>query len=199
MKEKFLKAIQLDCLFFLIANLIFNIISVLTTSTTTHLLKIGVSLIILLICTIISFLIVFFKKKKTKEITIFEKIIYNLGIYYTIFSILTNIFAYIFEEDNFWDIYTILIILAFSAIISLSNAFVKINSFLLSSITHFFVCGIFYYIVFVVKASLKGSNILISVAIYLLIFIISSVIYYFVFERKKKEAEKEISYTNMFN
>ena len=101
MKEKFLKAIQLDCLFFLIANLIFNIISVLTTSTTTHLLKIGVSLIILLICTIISFLIVFFKKKKTKEITIFEKIIYNLGIYYTIFSILTNIFAYIFEEDNF--------------------------------------------------------------------------------------------------
>lgn len=196
--KKFLRAIKLDCLIYSITTIILNLIAVFIASSTVNLLKIEASLIVLAICSLISFLIVYLNKKEVKEPTKTLSIINLSSIFYTIFSIVVNIFAYIFKIDNFWDIYSILIILVFSIILSIFVSFVRIKSYLLSTIVYFLVIGVFYCIIFIAKTGFKGSNILIVLGIYIAMFVLASVLYYFIFKAKEKQKDEEKSYDNMF-
>lgn len=202
MNKLFKRILNSTCLFYMISSFMLNFIIWLSyyNESQSRMLQIWANLVILFTCIIISTIVVYERRKKeanTKFLSIFASYV---GIIYTATSITVNIIQYIIKKENFWNGYTILIILLFAIVASLLILKVKFKSYLVASITNFFILGIFYYIIFVVKAGYtKGNSLLISLSIYFAIYAISAVIYYLTTKKKHKKENSEKTYNNLFS
>ena len=195
---KFLKRIlNFSCSSYMIISFIINI-SIWISSydkNQSRMLGIGANLIILLICLIISTIVLYKTRKKETNIKTF---VFTVGIIYTVISILVNIIQYIIKKENFWNGYTLLIILIFSIVVTLLGNVIK-KKFFIKSIVNFFVFGAFYYIVFIVKAGYtKGSSFIISIGIYVVIFSLYTITCYFINKNKQIKDNLKKDYNNVF-
>lgn len=201
MKKLFVRIINSSCLLFAILSFILNFIIWLSSKgNQSKMLRIGANLIILLLCTIICMIFEYRKRKKERKANDFNKLIFIGSIVYTLSFYLLNTTQYIIKQNNFWNGYSLLIIVLFSFIVSFLIVKVKIKNYFSSSLLSYFTVGIFYYIFYVVKANYgKGTFLIISLTIYTLIFIMCSVTYYLVIKRKQKVENTEQPYKNLFS
>lgn len=201
MNKLFKNFINLSCLFYTISSFIFNFIPWLFSKTNqSTMLKISANLIILVFCVIISTFITYKKRKKDKINNKKTSLLFLGCIIYTITFFVLNITQYIIQKNNFWNGYTLLINLLFSLVCSFLAYKVKFKSYLTTCVFNFFIIGIFYYIIFVVKAEYsKGNSLIISLGIYFIIFALSAFLYYLLINKKHKNKNSEKSYKNLFS
>ena len=200
MNKLFKNFINLSCLLYIISSFILNFLPWLfSKNNQSTMLKIWANFIILLFCMIISTVISCKNRKKEKIISKKASFIFYGCIIYTITFFILNITQYIIQKNNFWNGYTLLIILLFSLVCSLLAYNVKFKSYLTTCIFNFFIIGFFYYIIFVVKAEYsKGNSLIISLGIYFIIFALSAFVYYLLIKKKQKNKNSEKSYKNLF-
>ncbi len=202
MNKLFKRILYSTCLFYMISSFLLNFIIWLSSynENQSRMLEIWANILILFICLTVCSFVEYKKRKKeakTKSIVLFASI---TSIIYTLSTTLTNIVQYIIKRENFWNGYTLLILLVFSIVATFLILKLKVKSYLVASILNFFVVGIFYYIIFVVKADYtKGNSLLISISIYSVIYIASAIIYYLITKKKRKKQNSEKTYNNLFS
>ena len=196
-----LKIINTSCLIYTISSFILNFLPWLfSKKSQSTMLTIWANLIILIISVIVSVIIEYKLRKKEKNTSSLLKLVFLCSIIYTLSSYLLNITQYIIQKENFWNGYTLLILLLFSSVASFSIEKIKFKSYLVSSIFNFILIGIFYYIFYVVKAKFnEGNSALVSLGIYCGIYITSAIVYYLIVRKKKNQENSEKSYKNLFS
>ncbi len=189
------------CIFYTIFSLVLNFIPWLfSKNNQSNMLKIKANLIILLFCTIISIVIICIRSNKEINVKSKEKFYIFGSFIYTISFFILNITQYIIKKENFWNGYTLLIILLFGLVCSFLVYKFKFKNYLVASIFNFFVIGIFYYIIFVLKSEYSnGNSLIISLGVYFIIFTLSAFIYYLFIRKKHKIKNSEKSYKNLFS
>lgn len=202
MNKLFKRILNSTCLSYLISSFVLNFIIWLSSynENQSRMLEIWANLIILSICLIVSSIVVY--KRRKIEVTIRFIAIFTsyVGSIYTITSMIVNIIQYIIKKENFWNGYTLLILLLFAIVASFLILKIKIKSYLISSIVNFFILGIFYYIIFAVKAGYtKGNSLLISLGIYFAIYIVSAIAYYLITKKKRTKQNAEKAYKSLFS
>ena len=165
-----------------------------------RMLEIWANIIIFAICLIICSIVVYKRRKKEKSAKYIAHFASVTAIIYTLSTTVINIIQYIIKKENFWNGYTLLILLLFSIVSSFLMLKLKFKNYLVLSILHFFIIGIFYYIIFVVKAGYtNGNSLLISLSIYSVIYIASTIVYYLITKKKRKKQNSEKNYNNLFS
>ena len=199
MNKLFTKILFSTCLLYTICSFVINFVPWLfSENNSNRMLAIWANLIILLMCFIVCIIYGVKNKKKLKASK--HNFIYVFGAIYTLSSYLLNIIQYIIKKDNFWNGYTLLILMFFSLTCACLILKIKFKNYLVSSILNFFVIGFFYYIFFVVKTNYKNGNaLLISLGIYFVLFISIDVIYYLMITQKRKRINSEKTYKNLFS
>ena len=202
MSNIFKKIISSTCLSYTISSFILNFIVWISSHSInqSRMLEIWANILILLVCFFCCTIIECRKNKKEakpKFIVCFASI---SSVIYTFSTMVTNTVQYIIKQENFWNGYTLLILLLFSIIASFLILKIKIKSYLIASILNFFIIGIFYYIIFVVKAGfLKGNLLLISTSIYFIVYMASAVIYYLITKNNRKKQNSKKDYKSLFS
>ncbi len=202
MNKLFKKILYSTCLSYMISSFLLNFITWLFSykENQSRMLELWGNIIILFICLTICSIVEYKKRKKeanTKYIVPFASV---SAIIYTLSTTLTNIVQYIIKKENFWNGYTLLILILFSIVAAFLILKVKIKNYAVASILNFFVIGFFYYIIFVVKAGYtKGNSLLISLGIYLTIYIASAIIYYLISKKNSEKQNSKKSYNNLFS
>lgn len=202
MNTLFKRILKSTCLSYMISSFIINFVTWLFSynEQQSRMLEIWANIIIFAICLIICSIVVYKRRKKEKSAKYIAHFASVTAIIYTLSTTVINIIQYIIKKENFWNGYTLLIILLFSMVASLLILKIKIRGYLIASIFNFFVIGIFYYIIFVVKAGYtKGNSLLISISIYLAIYIASAIIYYLITKSKRKKQNSEKAYKSLFS
>jgi len=200
MSNLFKKIFGLTCIIYAFISIALNIIVWISNGMKGIMLKIGANIIILVICCIISSILSIKNRKKEKNNRfIFAYTLYVCSIY-TVSSFIVNVLQYIVKIENFWNGYTVLILLIFSLVSSFLILKIKFKNYLLSSIVYFFVLGIFYYILFIVKTGFsKGNTLLIVLGIYIIAFAIIDTLYYFLhYKRKRNNDNNNKAYNSLF-
>ena len=201
--NKFLKKIiNSTCISYAICSFILNLIVWLTSSkgNQSRMLGILTNLFILFACLVISIIVNYKKRKEEAFISSLLTFASYTGIIYTISSLVVNTIQYIIKVENFWNGYTLIILLLFSIVVSFLLLKAKFKSFLISLIVNFFIIGIFYYIIFVIKSGFtKGNSLLISLSIYFIVYSLSSFIYYLTVRKRIKKENSEKNYTSLFS
>lgn len=200
MNKIFAKITNLSCLSFMVLSFIINFTTwIFSENNSSRMLKIRANLLIFLVCFIVWTILIYKKRKKENFINVKIPLLFTCGIVYTLSFFLLNTTQYIIEIANFWDGYSLLLLLLFGFVSSLLIEKIKIKNYLLSSILNYIVVGIFYYIFYVVKANFKsGTSLLISIGIYTIIFTISAIVYYLVVAKKQTKENTEKEYKNLF-
>ena len=205
MKKFLAKTLNSSCLYFMISSFILNFIAwIFSENNHNRMLTIWANLLVFLICIIISIYICYKKRKKLSKTNFFENALCKYGIYksciiYVLTFFLLNITQYIIKVENFWNAYSILIIILFSIVASFLIIKVKFKSYLANSFINYFVIGIFYYIFYVIKANFNSGNAqLISIGIYTLLYIACAFTYYLIIAKKRCVKNSEENYKNLF-
>lgn len=190
----------LICLSYMATTFFANIITWATGSSSTTMLNIKVCVVFMLFSIAFGFLFAFLVATKKKKLPKIIKIFFDISISYTIFYIILNSFALITKKENFWDNYSLIAIMVFSIILVLMITNVRFNSYLMSSIIYFLIFGAFYTFIFVYKANyIKGTSLIISITVFLILFVAIDICYYFLTRNESKKKNKEKEYKSMFN
>ncbi|MBO5440523.1 MAG: hypothetical protein J6A53_07710 [Clostridia bacterium] len=202
MNTLFKRILKSTCLSYMISSFIINFVTWLFSynEQQSRMLEIWANIIIFAICLIICSIVVYKGRKKEKNAKYIAHFASVTAIIYTLSTTVINIIQYIIKKENFWNGYTLLILLLFSIVSSFLMLKVKFKNYLVLSILHFFIIGIFYYIIFVVKAGYtNGNSLLISLSIYSVIYIALTIVYYLITKKKRKKQNSEKNYNNLFS
>ena len=166
-------------------------------------LKIGGMFLILMISFIISAFVIVLRNEPPKFIQI-KILSYSAGIY-TLISMILNIFVQIIANtiyshpNKLWNVFSVIITLAFSIIISTLIIYFKPKSISVLLITYFFVIGIFYYLLTITFGGLgNGNRIIITLSIYIASFALISLIYLLIKAKKAKNQRDSMPYQKQF-
>ncbi|MBQ8545885.1 MAG: hypothetical protein IJ437_02965 [Clostridia bacterium] len=184
------------CVIFTIISLVFNCFySILLWPLLPN---IGVNLLTLLISFIPALIILLVRYKLKKPlINTKMKIVYSISVVYSSIFIIFNISTVFFKDV--WNLYTILIILLLSIIISIIRYYVPISNYLIKTIIYFIVLAIPYFIITLAFAGLgKGNAIIIVFSVYAVAYIISSVTIFLIIRARAKAENNNKSYKKQF-
>ena len=187
----------LTCYIFAPISLILNIILGITIGKSSLLSIGGIFLILLISFTVSSFLVVI--RDKGFNFTKKSKILSLSMCFFTCISFVINAFVQLFALSvelpikNLWNIYSILLILAFSFCISVCISWLKTQNIILKILIYFFLIGIFYFLLTVTIGSLAiGNTLFIFLGIYILVYALITAAYLLIVRRKRKiELEKK--------
>ncbi len=201
MNKLFLKTLFTSCFLFTICSFIINFtVWIFSSNNQSRMLIIWANLLILLVCFIISFFTVHKNSKKNNASSNKLKFTYIAGIIYTLSFFAVNSFQYIIKKENFWNGYTLIILLIFGITSSILILKVKFKNYFASSLFNFFCIGIFYYTVFVIKANFsKGNSLIIVLGAYTMVYISSAVIYYLISKNRQQKHNAQKEYSNLFS
>lgn len=206
MNKFFSRIFNLSCFYYMIVSFVLNFIAwIFSENNHNRMLTIWANLVLYLICFIASIFLLNTKRKLKSNTSKIDDVLYKYGIYksgiiYTLVFFVLNTTQYIIKVENFWNGYSIMLIILFSAVSTFLILKVKFKSFLVCSILNYFIIGIFYYIFFVVKANFKNGNaLLISIGVYTTIYIICSIVYYLLIAKKQSVENSEQNYKNLFS
>ena len=199
MNKLFKKIVNLTCLLYVVSSFILNFLPWLFSKKgNSTMLTIWANLIIFITCFI--FASAFMCKHKNKKECSKLKLFNLIGGIYSIAFFCLNIIQYIIKKENFWNGYTLLILILFGFVCSILITKVKINNYLVSAIFNYIILGIFHYIFFVIKAGFtKGTYLLISIGIYTLIYVSSAIVYYIFIAKNHKKQNSNKTYKNLFS
>lgn len=200
MANLFKKILSYTCFLYTLLSFVLNLIVWFTNGMSSIMLGFSGNMIVLLFCFITSLACIYKARKKKASTNTSLKFYYCVGIVYSFSSICVNVIQYIIKKDNFWNGYTLIILLLFSVVCSFLVFKIKIKNYLISAIFNFFVLGVFYYIIFVIKAGYtKENSLLISLGIYFATYALISIAYYLIIRKKYKKQNSEKSYKSMFS
>ncbi len=194
----FVPLIKYTCLYFLIASLFLNLLTffMFLSDGLHELLAVWANLIVFLVCFIVSAIVVCIKKKSNKlnsTIDYFSFATFSYTIEFLGINIIGSFLGKI------WTIYTILLIFAFSFLISLLRYVMKFKNYFLHAIIYFFVLGIFYSLVVLTIAGYgSGNTIIIVVGIYSIVYIICALLYFFIKKHKEENENNKKQYQSQF-
>lgn len=167
-------------------------------------LKIGGMFLILIVSFIISAFVVILKDEPPKFIQNIKLLPYSAG-FYTVISLILNIFVQIIANtidshpNKLWNIFSVIITLAFSVIISALILYFKPKSISVLLTVYFFVIGIFYYLLTITFGGLgNGNRIIITLSIYIAAFALISAICLLIKAKKAKKQRDSKPYQKQF-
>ena len=196
-KEKqltvFIKIIKLSCLIYTPVSFFINLLCSLLTNG--HLLNLWANFLLFAISFLISLFCVF--KKKYKEASKF--FIYQVTIY-TVVSFIINSFVFVINDGGMWDIISITLILIYSTIIAFLMFFLKLKSYLISTLIYYAISLASFLLLTVVIADYDKSNsIMILFGSFTIAYIILSIIFFFVKRSFYKYENEEKEYKRQFD
>ena len=196
-KEKqltvFIKIIKLSCLIYTPVSFLINLLCSLLTNG--HLLNLWANFLLFAISFLISLFFVF--KKKYKETSKF--FIYQVTIY-TAVSFIINSFVFIINDGGMWDIVSITLILIYSTIIAFLMFFLKLKSYLISTLIYYAISLASFLLLTVVIANYDKSNsIMILFGSFTIAYIILSIIFFFIKRSFYKYENEEKEYKRQFD
>ena len=195
-KDLFFSLGQITCILFTIFSLLFNVFySIILWPLLPN---IGVNLLTLLISFILASIILIFSQmlKKPIKITKFSFILLA-PILFTAIFVVFNISTVFLK--NVWNLYSILIILVLSFVISLIKFYVPIKSFLLKSIIYYILFAIPYFIITLAFGDYgKENQFLIVFAVYTVVYILSNIIVFLIKKHKQKSDNESKEYIKQF-
>lgn len=159
-----------------------------------RMLHIWANLLILLFCFVICSILYYKKKKFEFSFNFF----FLTSLLYTILSLFLNCLQYIIKKENFWNGYTLLLVLLFSVVLSFCMKKCNFKDYFISAIFYFFMLGIFYYIFFVVKTGYKNNLMIVSLGVYVFVYIIFAVTFYFINKKKLKRDNNQKKYESLY-
>ncbi len=201
LKQALTKWVRMSCLSYFSITFIMNMIYWITEKEPI-IIKFNHNLIIFLLCFLIFGMIsIFFYKPNIKQPNSVWLIVYKTAIIYTFLSFYLRLHSLI---DKSKDIFInssqmLLIVLAISVAISLSLVKIKINKYFLKSLYYFFLLGVSFVLIFVVKANYLNADAIVAIAIYIGVFLLFDLSIYFIFvKRKATKKNEEKAYKNVF-
>lgn len=169
-----------------------------------YFIKLGGILLIFAICFIISAFIVVIKDAPLKLISKSRLFAYSVG-FYTAISLVINIFVQVIattiasQPNKLWNVFSVVITLAFSIVISALIIYFKPKSTVAFLITYFFVIGIFYYLLTITFGGLgNGNRIIITLAIYIVTYTLIALAYLLVKAKKHAKQRDSKTYQKQF-
>jgi len=201
MSNTYRRILNFACLSYTIISFALNFIIWLSSlkRNQSRMLEIWANIIVFLICLFTCMIIEYKKKKKQINTTFIISFASTCSILYTISSTVTNIAQYILKKENFWNGYTLIILLLFSITTTFSILRIKCSSYIVSALLNFLIVGVFYYIIFVLKAGFHKGNLLISLTVYAIIYVVSAIVYYLITKNSRKELNSNKEYKNLFS
>ena len=156
-----------------------------------------------LILLAISFIVAIFPSVKKHKSNVFDKIAFKLvfkaSIFFTVVSILVNILVLMIENGIFWSLSSILLILLYSISMSIMTHFIKIKSYLASTLIYYVSNCLYFSLLTINIAGLgKGNALIIVIAVFSLSYALLSVIYYLIKKSIKQLDEDEKVYKRQF-
>ena len=194
MIKKFIGDIlALSCLIFAPISIILNAISAIAVGPKV-LLKVGTILILFLLIVFVVSIIILLKSDRIKKLENKKNIFIYSSLFYTGFSVIINIIAWLMQSEksgNLWNIYTIITLLIFSIAISFVIRYLRTNSIVLSSIVYLIVTAVPYFVILIgITEFFKGAKVFIPIGIYLFIYGITVTAFAV---KKYKKTEKELN------
>ncbi len=194
----FIPLIKYTCLYFLVASLFLNLLTffMFLSDGLHELLVVWANLIVFLVCFIAGAIVVLIKNKSNRLNHTIDLLSFATFLYAIEFLGINIIGSFI---GKIWTIYTILLIFAFSFLISLLRHIMKFKNYFLHALIYFFVFGIFYSLVVLTIAGYgSGNAIIIVVGIYSIAYIICALIYFFIKKHKEINENNKKKYTSQF-
>lgn len=194
----FVPLMKYTCLYFLISSLFLNLLTffMFLSDGLHELLLLWANLIVFWVCFIAGAIVVLIKNKSNKLNNTIDLLSFATFLYTIEFLGINIIGSFL---GKIWTIYTILLILAFSFLISLLKNIMKFKNYFLHALVYFFVLGIFYSLVVLTIAGYgSGNAIIIVVGIYSIAYIICALIYFFIKKRKEENENSKKQYTSQF-
>lgn len=137
----------------------------------TGLLSIGATMVLLIVAFAVSAFIVILKDGLSSPLNKLKMMWYSFSFYTYISVILKIIVSLVnLSGDAHWsiDVFSILIIAVFSALISALICYLKLKSFSINTLIYFIVIGVFYYLITVTIGGLDvGNNLILILGIYI--------------------------------
>ncbi len=137
----------------------------------TGLLSLGATLVLLIVAFAISAFLIILKDGLVKPLEKAKMMWYSFAFYTCISVILKIIVSLVnLSGDAHWSInvFSILIVAVFSALISALICYLKLNSFSIQTLIYFLAIGIFYYLITVTIGGLDvGNNLILILGIYI--------------------------------
>jgi hypothetical protein len=127
--------------------------------------------LILFISAILSAITVLIKNKLPKVLSL--PTYCNAMMIFSLGSIFLNTFVVIFRANFVWNIYSVYLLLVFSALVSACFKYLKFKSIGISFLFYFFAIGMFYYILSIAIAGFGvGSKLVVVIFSYVIIYLI---------------------------
>ena len=168
----------------------------------TGLLNLGATLSLLIIAFAISSFVVILKDGLVKPLERAKMMWYSFS-FYTCISVILKIIVYLINVSKkaLWsiDIYSIIIIAVFSALISALLCYLKLQSFSIKALIYFFTVGIFYYLITVTIGGLNvGNNLILILGIYIGAFVLCTIFTLIIKRLKETKQRESQKYKNQF-
>ncbi|MBE6624139.1 MAG: hypothetical protein E7622_00690 [Ruminococcaceae bacterium] len=168
----------------------------------TGLLSLGATLSLLIIAFAISAFVVILKDGLVKPLERAKMMWYSFS-FYTCISVILKIIVYLINVSKkvLWsiDIYSIIIIAVFSALISALLCYLKLQSFSIKALIYFVTVGIFYYLITVTIGGLDvGNNLILILGIYIGAFVLCTIFTLLIKRLKETKQRESQKYKNQF-
>lgn len=191
--KSFLEILKISCIIYSPFTIIINIICALTMQG--NLLNFKAIAFIYALCFLTSLILVLKFKKKIE----YKPLIFSSCLYATI-AFIIQVFVHIIVDGSLWDIKSILLIFAYSVVISILINFVKLKNYILSSLMYYTVSVISFMILTLFIADYNNSNnAMLFFGSFTFIFIIFDIVYYFVKKSFTKYDNEEKPYIRQFD
>ena len=188
-----LRILSLACLFYLPVTITINLLC--SFSPKGALLKVWANMILFFICFVIALIVNFKSKFEIKHI-----ILKNIGYIYTIISFAVNLVVYIIEDGKLWKISTMLLIFSYSVVVAILLKYLKIKSYLVSTLIYYCVSLSSFMILTVgIAKYTTGNSTMLLFGIFTIVYVIVSIIYYFVKRSFLSFENEEKSYKRQFD
>ena len=168
----------------------------------TGLLSLGATLVLLIVAFAVSAFTTILKEGLGTSLSKLKMMWYSFAFYTCISVILKIVVSLVNLSGNaHWgiDVFSILIIAVFSALISALICYLKLNSFFAKSFIYFITIGVFYYLITITIGGLDvGNNLILILGIYIGVFVLCALATLLIKrhnEIKKRESQK---YKNQF-
>ena len=200
-KRLFLNMLMLSCAIFAPLTLLIDLFIGFFISKT-GLLSIGATLALLIITFAISAFVVILKDGLVNPLTKAKMMWYSFS-FYTCISAILKVIVYLVNTSKkaLWsiDVYSIIVIAVFSALISTLICYVKTESFSIKSVIYFVTVGVFYYLITVTIGGLNvGNNLILILGIYIGAFLLCTICILLIQRLKEAKQRENQKYKKQF-
>lgn len=187
----------LSCAIYSVISVLINLICSLSIKVTT-MLQLWACVIIFAISFIFATIFAF-KKKIRVELS--HNIIYSMFCFYTVLSALLSAIALIIPAGTMlWCLYSMLLVIAYSLIISLMRAYLKVKNYLISALIYYGVSLITFMILTNLIAQFnEGNQTMIFFGSFSIAYLILAVLYFYIKRSFERIDNEEKSYKQQFD